>query len=113
MQAIERWKRGNFIPFFEAPQAQGVRTVGQHNFSVHLEANPALDLPLQIQLREIAIPSLELVHAQPPLLPVVQLSDPAWQLKQRREYNTCRNANTIDEYVESSMVLLGLRGNNN
>jgi hypothetical protein len=48
---------------FEAPQAERVRTVGQHDLGVGLEANAALELPLQIQLREIGIPSPELVNA--------------------------------------------------
>lgn len=56
--------------------------VRQHDFGVHLETNPTLNLPLQIHLRKTAIGSPELVHAQPSLLPVVQFSDPAWQLKQ-------------------------------
>jgi hypothetical protein len=48
---------------FEAAQAERVRAVGQHDLGVGLEANAALELPLQIQLRETGIPSPEPVDA--------------------------------------------------
>jgi hypothetical protein len=56
-----------------------VGTVGQHDLAIHVEADPTLEL--------LGLP--ELVEAEPRLLLLVELGDPARQLQQRREYDGC------------------------
>lgn len=82
-------------------------TVGQHDLAANLEADPALELPLRVHLRELLIPAPEFLQAEFPLFPVVQLGDAARQQQQRRENDAC-NCATPSEPTLSGTILHGL-----
>ena len=79
-------------------------TVGQHDLAANLEADPALELPLRVHLRELLIPAPEFLQAEYPLFPVVQLGDAARQLQQRRENDACHCASPSESTLNGAIV---------
>ena len=85
-------------------------TVGQHDLAANLEADPALELPLRVHLRELLIPAPEFLQAEYPLFPVVQLGDAARQLQQRRENDACHCATPSESTLNAQLFTACLMG---